>query len=106
MNVRWIATVALVLVSGTAEAASSGWVRGRLRHYNNQANWCPNTRSCTGAQYTQAMSQAFLPVVGPVVTVEDTSGTIYGSGTTDSGGNYLISWWSPNDSQLARIVWE
>ena len=106
MITRVVLVGTLLALSATAHAASSGWVRGQLWHYNRLQGFCPPNRSCVGAHYTKASHNAYLTVPGARVTVEDAAGNVYGYGESDGNGVYLISWWSPSNSQMGRIVWE
>lgn len=53
-----------VLLGGLTQdaLAATGVVRGRLMFYQNQGNYCPATRDCTHAQYTQAQYNVANPV--------------------------------------------
>jgi hypothetical protein len=83
----------LLSVTGTA-FAESGVVTGRARFWQANGEYCPveTGRSCTGARYNQANFNQLGDVANVEVFVEnDTVGRI-GSGSTDSAGNYSVSW--------------
>ena len=63
----------LALASFVAAAtahAGSGVVRGRLLFYENNNDYCPSTRDCTGANYLEAQYNSYLPVSDAKVYVE------------------------------------
>ena len=79
---------ALAIAAPISEAQAqiyTGVVSGRLRFYQNQGNYCPSTRDCSGAQYLESEYHTYQPVRDVKVYVETSGGTLIGSGSTDHG---------------------
>jgi hypothetical protein len=49
-----LAFVLIATAPAAAHATTSGWVKGRLQFFQNQGNFCPTGRNCTGANYLQS----------------------------------------------------
>ncbi|AKI99243.1 hypothetical protein ATI61_106618 [Archangium gephyra] len=82
------------MLGASSTQAASGYVRGRMQFWQNQGNYCPNTRDCTGAVYTQAQFQTYQPVRNARVYVwSDQANAVIGQGATDLNGDYTISWY-------------
>lgn len=96
---------ALFVAPQLAEAQIyTGQVTGTLRFYQNQGNYCPSTRDCSGAQYLESQYHTYQPVQDVKVYVETNSGQLIGSGSTDASGDFTITWvqlWSYNSQ--ARV---
>jgi hypothetical protein len=80
-----------VALPGVAHA-ESGWVSGTWTFWNKNGNYCPTSRSCTGAHYTQAQYDTTQPLRKIEVFIENDTAGIIGRGVTDSSGNYNIQW--------------
>jgi hypothetical protein len=91
----------------SAAAAADGVVKGRLQFYNNQGNYCPSRRDCTGARYLEADYNVNLPIPDVKVYVVAHDGAVLGSGTTDSNGEYTIRWFASTilNGAIGRIEW-
>jgi hypothetical protein len=101
-NTRVMLAVAACLgiwgAAGDAEA-SSGTVGGRLMHFQNQGNFCPTSRDCTGAKYVQSQYRTYMPVAEVKVYIHrSTDNAIIGQGSTDGNGYFNISWYDPSQS--------
>ena len=99
------ALAALLFTLGLTDAASaaSGVVSGRLMFFNNQGNYCPNTRNCTHARYTQSQFRVNLPVRDVKVYLVDHNDNVIGQGVTNTQGYYKISWNTPFAYNWGRI---
>jgi hypothetical protein len=101
-----------VLLGGASEAdASTGTVSGTLWFYNKNGSFCPTNASCTGATYKQSSYNTYIAL--PEVTVQiirAANGAVIGTGSTNSAGNYQITWNSAADpgnlSAKLRVVWK
>ena len=100
MAVAALALACLACLAGASDAwASSGTVGGRLMHFQNQGNFCPTTRDCSGAKYVQSQYRTYMPVGDVKVYIHrSTDGAIIGQGSTDSSGYFSISWYDPSQS--------
>jgi hypothetical protein len=109
LALRALLPLALLALSALAVPASAadGVVKGRLRFYNNQGNYCPTDRDCTGARYLQADYNVYLPIRDVKVYAVASDGAVLGSGTTDANGNYTISWfaWTLATSVTGSVEW-
>jgi hypothetical protein len=89
-------TLAALAVAAPASEANaqiySGVVTGTLRFYQNQGNYCPTTRDCSGAQYLESEYHTYQPVRDVKVYVETSAGSLIGSGSTDENGDFTITW--------------
>ncbi|MDG2304727.1 MAG: hypothetical protein P8R42_08735 [Candidatus Binatia bacterium] len=108
MRVLLFGALAFFTMTAAAEAAS-GVVNGRLRFYQNQGNYCPSSRTCTAARYRQADYNINSRVRDVKVYLVAESGGVIGQGTTNSNGDYQISWykflWPWQSLGRARIEW-
>lgn len=108
VRVLLLGALAFFTLSAAAEAAS-GVVRGRLRFYQNQGNYCPSSRTCTAARYRQADYNINSPVRDVKVYLVAEEGGVLGQGTTNANGDYQISWykftWWGGSPGRARIEW-
>src|SRR5262245_1658490 len=84
-------TLAATALCGAAHAAS-GTLAGRMLFLQQQGNFCPTTRDCTGARYLQGEFNKNQPVKDIVIQVKNSSGAVIGTGATDSSGNFAIPW--------------
>lgn len=106
--VRSLALLALLAAPLSASAAASGSVSGTYYFFNNQGNFCPTTRNCTGARYVQSQYQTNMPVAdAKIYVLRSSDGTIIGQGTSDASGNFTVSWYDPNASGSVQtnVVW-
>ncbi len=87
-----VACAAALAAPSMALAASSGTVSGRLMFYQNQGNFCPSSRDCSGTVYPQSQFNTNTGVAHVKVYVRDPSDAIKGQGTTDANGNFTVSW--------------
>jgi hypothetical protein len=90
------------------EPTSSGTVVGRLQFWNKRGLFCPNTADCSGSLYPQYQFDTMLPLRETRVLVRRASdNSIIGSGTTDSNGNFTVSWSTPGtvSGVNAYLVW-
>ncbi len=85
--------------------AASGWVEGFIKHYQNQGNFCPTSRNCTGARYLQAEYQTVVPARQAYVYLRDQNDTVIGTGTTSSTGYFKFQWTSPTTPTSGSIIW-
>jgi hypothetical protein len=94
-SLRRTCTAAAFMVSlgfvSSAEAVT-GYVSGSWYLWNKNGNYCPSTNTCTGAHYTQSMYDTWAPVSNGTIWVVDSSNAIIGTGSTDTNGNYTVSW--------------
>lgn len=107
---RRFGAVALVcsvlLVSQDALASSWGVVTGKLQFYQKQGNYCPWWRNCTGARYPESQYQTNMPVAdAKVYAFRQSDNVLIGQGTTDSSGNYSLSWYDPSGAGLGSTVY-
>jgi len=80
------------LMPGPA-AASQGIISGRITHYENEGNYCPSYRNCTGAKYLQADYQSYRGVRHVIVYMLDSSsGAVVGQAQTDDAGYFSLGW--------------
>jgi hypothetical protein len=106
-----LVTAVLLGASTNAEAFSSGVAQGRLLFYNQQGNFCPASRDCYGAKYTQAEWMTNLGVSDAKVYLRNLQHQVIGQGVTDAAGNYIISWFDPSTGPYhqpftqAYLVW-
>lgn len=106
--VRGLHAAAIILLVGGQALASSGMVNGSLGFYENEGNYCPSSRTCTGAKYLQSQYHTTQAIANVKVYVErDSDGAQIGQGTTDSGGYFNISWSDPSSSGsvAASVAW-
>jgi len=97
---------ATLFASGAS--ASSGTVSGGLGFFQNQGNFCPTTRVCTGAKYLQSQYNTTQPIANVKVYVERASdGATLGQGTTDASGNFSLAWTdsSTSGAVAVQITW-
>jgi hypothetical protein len=102
-----VTTVALMLLA-TSALATSGTVTGRFLFFQNQGNFCPTSRNCTGAKYPQSWYQQNGPIIHTKVFLRRSSdNVILGQGTTDLNGSFTISWSDPstNGHVEAQLIW-
>ena len=86
---------ALCVAAPVAEAQAqiyTGFVTGKLQFYQNQGNYCPSSRDCSGAQYLESEYHTYQPVQDVKVYVETSGGALIGSGATDENGDFTIAW--------------
>jgi hypothetical protein len=105
---RSLALLALLMAPLSASAGAGGTVSGSFYFFQNQGNFCPSTRDCTGARYLQSQYQTSMPVADIKVYVQRASdGTLIGQGTTDASGNFSMSWYDANatTSTQAQVFW-
>ena len=57
-----LAALAVIAPSAAAFASSSGAIEGKLYFYQNQGNYCPVGRDCTGAKYREAEYHTNQPI--------------------------------------------
>lgn len=103
----WAAIIAM-LVCRQAWAASYGLVVGNLGFYENEGNFCPTSRDCTGAKYLQEQYNTTQAIANVKVYVERVSdGEKIGQSTTDDSGLFGIFWYDPSTSgdTNAQIAW-
>jgi hypothetical protein len=96
---------ALLLAPTAAHAATSGWVKGRLQFFQNQGNFCPTGRDCTGANYLQAQWHTNQPIPETVIVILDSSNRQIGSGSTGTDGRFLVRWTSTNTVTKGKVQW-
>lgn len=85
-----------VLTAAQAAHASSGVVTGTVVFFQNQGNYCPATRDCTGANYPQSQYQTYLPLADTKIFVRRTSdNAVIGQGSTNTAGVFTIAWTDP-----------
>ena len=107
---RSILILALLSFLTLAGCYSSGTVEGTLTFYQNQGNYCPATRDCTGAKYTQAQFATFQPLRNTKVYILRQPGSaVIGQGTTNGAGVFKIKWVtgqssSDNKDVAARLI--
>ncbi|MCG8557605.1 MAG: hypothetical protein MJD61_20300 [Proteobacteria bacterium] len=94
----------------SASAANWGVVIGKLSYYNELSNYCPSTRACTGARYTESQFQTYQPMANTTVYITDpNSQAQWGVGQTDDSGNFEISWWNnypQGQPSYATLQWK
>lgn len=85
-----------------------GYVIGTLTFFNRQGNYCPSERNCTGARYPQSEYAAVLPVrdVRVYISWPNEPGNLLGAGSTDSAGNFRVSWSDSTPNPSVDIYWE
>lgn len=108
MWIKALFALSLAAVSSPALAASSGTATGTIQFYQNQGNFCPTTRNCTGAKYPQSQYNTSRPIKNVKVYLRRQSdNVVIGQGTTDNSGNFSISWSDPAGSGnvLAQLIW-
>jgi hypothetical protein len=86
---------ALSLGYAASAQADTGWLVGTWSVWNKNGNYCPTTNACTGARYTQASFDTWVPVSNALIYILDPSGAVVGSGGTDDNGYYSIGWYTP-----------
>lgn len=102
------AIVALLFSLGTAQPAqaATGYASGNIKFYNALGNYCPTSRNCTGAKYTQAEFLSVRPARQAKVYVRDQNDVIVGQGVSSLGsGYYNIQWYSPSTPTKLRVTW-
>ena len=98
---RSVAALAIALASLVSTAApasaASGVVSGVLLFFQNQGNYCPNTRNCTGAKYLQSEYKTNQPLRDARIYVtRQSDGEILGEGVTDAAGFFVVAWFDPS----------
>ncbi len=94
-----LAALAVTVPGSLAFAASSGTIAGKLYFYQNQGNYCPTGRDCTGARYREAEYHTNQPIANAKVYIRRKSDdTVLGQGTTGTDGAYSIHWTDPSTS--------
>ncbi|MBS2020881.1 MAG: hypothetical protein JST92_00600 [Deltaproteobacteria bacterium] len=81
---------------------------GTIQYYNNQGNFCPTTRDCSGTYYPQSEFHAYVPVRDTRVYIRrDSDSAIIGQGSTNAGGQFTISWSIPGGTGdvQANLIW-
>ncbi|MDD9947300.1 MAG: hypothetical protein OXU20_40045 [Myxococcales bacterium] len=87
----------LLQVSAQSASAASGVVSGVLMFYQNQGNFCPLGRDCSGAKYTWLDYQRPQPFRKARIYVRRASdNAILGQGMTDAAGFFSITWSDPS----------
>ncbi len=94
----------LMLLALPASAAS-GVISGRLLFFQNQGNYCPSTRDCSGAQYVEADYHTNQPVGDAKVFVRDQNDVVIGQGVTDANGDFTMSWYRSALPTSAEVFW-
>lgn len=93
-----IACAALTLsaLSAGLAHASRGTVTGKLAFFQNQGNFCPASRSCTGATYLERQYHTNMPIGDTKVYLwRARDNKIIGQGVTDRSGAFTIFWTDP-----------
>ena len=81
----------LFLITSQARA-SSGVISGTLQFYNKNGHYCPTGASCTQSLYKQAAYGTFTGFPEIEVILVNAANFQIASGSTDSAGNYKMSW--------------
>ena len=90
-----VLTLSLFLVTAGAQAAT-GVISGNYKFHNLNGNYCdPGVQNCTGATYLKSTFDTLQPLKNARVELWQGNGAI-GQGTTDSTGNFKVSWTSSN----------
>ena len=87
---------------------SSGTVSGGVAFFQNQGNFCPATRTCTGATYVESQYHTNMPIGETKVFIQRASdNATIGQGVTDSNGRFTISWTNPatTGNITANLIW-
>lgn len=100
-----LAFLLVIAATSSAQATTSGWVKGRITFYQNQGNYCPSSRTCTGANYLQSAYQKAGAASYTKVYVVDNQDRPIGSGVTDLNGDFLINWTSTNNASSGHFYW-
>jgi hypothetical protein len=91
-----LAAVVAALAPLAAHAAASGTITGKMQFYQNQGNYCPTSRSCTGAKYLESAYHTNQPLAHGKLRIQRKSdGAVLGQGTTAADGSFTISWADP-----------
>jgi hypothetical protein len=106
--VQALITAAVLLISSQGFAAG-GYVSGKLEFWQKQGNYCPSSRDCTHTNYREASHfdrlQPIREAKVEIVNATD-SGVVYGTGTTDTSGNYKIQWTSTGSAPSIKVLWK
>jgi hypothetical protein len=104
---RALAALAVILaasLSARSAAAASGVVHGLFEYYENQGNYCPTSRDCTGSRYPESYYRTYLGVREARVYIrKGPGGSIIGMGSTNTSGHFTISWTSQSPVTDASI---
>jgi len=84
---------------------ATGVVHGRILFYNDQGNFCPDTRDCTDAHYTEDEFNVRLPVRHARVVLKSDTGQVIGQSSTDANGWFRIGWTGPLGTDRGHIEW-
>lgn len=99
-NERLLWISALLLLPLLAACDSSGTVQGNLQFFQNQGNFCPAGRDCTGAKYTAAQFNTNQPIANVKVYIRRHSDNlVLGQGTTNNMGNFTMQWTLPEGNR-------
>lgn len=92
---------AILLIVGLLSArasAASGTVSGYLLFFQNQGNFCPSHKSCTGAKYVESQYQTNMAVQDAKVYIRRASDhVVIGQGISSSTGNFHGQLVRPSD---------
>ncbi len=102
---RYCYTVLCVLLFAGAAEAAGGVITGDLRFFQAQENYCPNSRNCVGSMYTQSDFNVYAPIADIKIYLEDASGNVIGQSTTNSSGQFTLSWYSPGLPAQVTLEW-
>lgn len=107
----FVRVAASLLMLSVSEAWAERWgtVSGSYNLYQNQGNFCPSSRVCTGAKYLQSQYQTYMPVADTrIYVLRASDGAILGQGSTDASGNFSVGWYDPSASSstvAVNVVW-
>ncbi len=92
-NNRSLGISVLLLLPLLAACDSFGTVEGNLQFFQNQGNFCPADRDCTGAKYTSAQFNTNQPITNVKVYIRrDSDNLVLGQGTTNNVGDFTVQW--------------
>lgn len=93
IGISVLATAGLLLSFSGSALAASGTVTGQFFYFENEGNFCPTNRNCTGAKYVQSQFNTSMPVADTKVFVKRASdGVVIGQGSTNASGTFTVSW--------------
>jgi hypothetical protein len=94
--------------AGSPPPPSSGTVSGGVAFFQNQGNFCPASRTCTGATYVESQYHTNMPIGETKVFIQRASDNLtIGQGVTDSSGRFTISWTNlvTTGNITANFIW-
>jgi len=105
-EVACILALTISLLSRQTAAATQGVVAGQVLFWNHNGHFCPTTRECDDAYYTDADSENYTGFPRVVVQVQDPDHNVLGASAADEEGNFVVAWYSPTGAASFHLQWQ